>query len=149
MNIKCMPSERSESNKQNPALCKCSNFLSNSLLCILRRYNGKESIIWLWSESFWNVRLPYRIHYSWQTTHTTFDQWKFRIIIQKENKTTQTLCLCDTNTYCGHNMLSTPKAVKWTYHKNKHVKMVQTFSLSSGTVFQEVTQEKGSGFCRM
>jgi len=29
------------------------------------------------------------------------------------------------------------------------MKMVQTFSLSSGTIFQEVTQENGSGFCRM
>jgi len=38
------------------------------------RYNGKDSINWVWFGSFWNIRLAYRIglHYSWWTTHTTF-----------------------------------------------------------------------------
>ena len=31
------------------------------------------------------------------------DQWKFGLIIQKVNKT-QTVCLCDTNTSCIHNV---------------------------------------------
>ena len=114
-----------------PAVCQCSNFLSNSLLCMLWRYNGKESITWLWFGSFWTVRLGYRIHYSWWTTHTLFDQWKFWLI-QKVNETTQTLCLCDTNIYCIQ------KAVNWTPTKT-NMKMVQTLSLSSGTLFQEVT----------
>ena len=94
---------------------------------MLRRYNGKESITWLWFGSFWNVRLAHRMHYSWGTTRATFDQWKYRLIIQKENKITQTLCLCDTNTYCIHNMLSTPKAVKWTPRKTNIWKWCKLF----------------------
>jgi len=45
---------------------------THSLLWMLLSYNSKESINCLWFGSFWNVRLAYRIHYSWWTIHTTF-----------------------------------------------------------------------------
>ena len=45
LNTEYMPSEHSDSDEQDPAACK---FLSNSLLCMLWRYNGKGSINWLW-----------------------------------------------------------------------------------------------------
>ena len=94
-----MLSEHSDSEEEDHAVCK---FLSNSLLCMLWTYNGKDSINWFWFGSFWNVRLAYKVHYSWWTTHTTSDQWKW----------------CKLFLPCG-------------------------------TLFQEVTKEKGSGFCRI
>jgi len=39
LNIERMPSDHSDSNEQDPAVCK---FLSNSLLCMLWRYNGSD-----------------------------------------------------------------------------------------------------------
>jgi len=81
--------------------CKCSKFLSNSLLYMLWRYNGKESINWLWFGSFCNVGLEYRLHYSWWTTHTT---------------------------YCIHNMFKYTKSSEVTPQKNKQMKMALTFS---------------------
>ena len=51
-------------------------------------YNGKDSINWLWFGSFWNVRLTYRVHYSWWTGRiTVLTDDKFRLIIQEVNKT--------------------------------------------------------------
>jgi len=58
------------------------------------------------------------------------DQWKFRLIIQKLNKTQLKLCVSAIQTLTAFiTCSSTPKAVKWTPQKNKHMKMVQTFSL--------------------
>jgi hypothetical protein len=66
INIGHMPCEHSDSDKQDTAVCKWCKFLSNSFLCMLWRYNGKESIKWVWFGSFWNVGLAYRIgiHYT-------------------------------------------------------------------------------------
>ena len=95
--------------------CKCSKFLSNSLLYMLGRYNGKESINWLWFGSFCNVRLEYRLYYSWQTTHTT---------------------------YCIHNMFKYTKSSEVNPQKNKHKKMAQTFSLLWDTIWWSQKRER-------
>jgi len=126
---------------------KCSKFLSNSLLCMLLRYNGKESINWLWFGSCWNVRLAYK-YITAGEQHCFFDKWKFRLIIQTIYKTQLKLCISVIQTLTAFiTCSSTPKAVKWTPRKTNIWKWCKLF-LSSGTVFQEVTKEKGSGFCR-
>jgi len=52
------------------------------------------------------------------------------LIVQKVNKTRlKTLYLCDTNSYCIHNMFQYTKSSEVNPQKNKHMKMAPTFSL--------------------
>jgi len=149
MNLEFLPTEHSDSDKQGPAVCKCIKFLSNSLLCMLWRYNGKDSINWLWFGSSWNVRLAYRIHCSWCTTHTNFLTNENLGLLYKINKTQLKVCVSAIQTLTAFiKSSSTPKALKWTPRKTNIWKWCKLF-LSSGTVFQEVTNEIGSGFCRI
>jgi len=147
LNIECMLSEHSDNDKQDPTVRK---FLLNSLSCMLLRYNGKEIINWLWFGSFWNIRLAYRIHHSWWTTHTTvLTNKNLGSLYKKVNQTHPKLCLSTIQTVTAFiTCSSTPKALKWTPIKTNIWKWCKLF-LSSGTVFREVTKEKGSGFCRI
>jgi len=125
------------------------NVLSNSLLYTLWRYNGKDSTDWLWFGSFWNVRLAYRIHYSWWTTHTTFlTNENLGSLYIKEIKHNSNFVSMQYK-HCIHNMFKYTKSSEVNAQKNKHMKMMQTFFLSSGTMFQEVPKRKGSFFCRI
>ena len=139
LNIECMLSEHSDSAEEDHAVCK---FLSNSLLCMLWRYNGKDSINWFWFGSFWNVTLAYKIHYSWWTTHTTSDQWKFTII-QKVNKTQLKLCLSVIQTLTAFKTCSKyTKSSEVNPQKTKQMKMMQTFSLLWDTIPRSRKRER-------
>jgi len=83
------------------------------------------------------------------SSYHCFDQWKCRLIIQKVNKTQLKLGVCAIQTLTASiKCSSTPKSVKWNPRKTNIWKWHKLF-LSSGTVFQEVTKERSSSFCRI
>ena len=91
------------------------------------------------------------VHYSWWTTHTTvLTNKNLGTLYKKLNKTYLIkLCLSAIQTVIAFiTCSSTPKALKWTPRKTNIWKWCKLF-LSSGTVFREVTKEKGSGLCRI
>ena len=77
---------------------------------------------------------PHSVDASVSSVHTAHTMNSTELLVSNGHpvcklNTTQTLCLCNTNTYCIHNMFKYNKSSKLNTQKNKHENDANFFSL--------------------